>query len=516
MKRHHIHRIHRHFQLGLLALPIILLVGYLLFTFDRPKTQTGQKPMNVVLISIDSLRPDHMGTYGYARNTSPHIDAWAKDAVVFNKYFSTSYLTPISEVSVQTGKYPFTTGVVNFESPLASSTPTLAEILKKNGWQTASFGSSAEFSGYVAGYNLARGFDTYKLSQAGGDMFNGRGGNFVVQSLPWLKEAATKDKPFFLWIGLGSVHWPYGQGEQRHFSSSTYDGFFTGASTNTWRLVDYLFENKYYGRNVHGEKLKPIVQIGKEDVDYLIGRYDDGILMTDRRVGQLLDYLKESGLDKNTIVILESEHGEGFNERGYILHYDIYDEQVHTPLIIKAPKVAPRRIDALASGVDVLPTILSLLELPPTETDGASLLPVMTGTGNAPRDHVFLTHTALWERVMASMGYEGLDGFYDLDNKEHFADVAIRTADWKLIHRRSHEVMKKWKWHNIITNTFNDIPEYELYYLTNDPGERDNIYEREKGNPIIVDLQQQLSDWEQKQFKIKVPETKTEEVQPYF
>jgi hypothetical protein len=76
--------------------------------------------------------------------------------------------------------------------------------------------------------------------------------------------------------------------------------------------------------------------------------------------------------------------------------------------------------------------------------------------------------------------------------------------------------MKKWSWHNILTNTFKDIPEYELYYLKNDPGERENIYEREKGNPSIVDLQLQLSDWEQTQFKTKVPETKTEEIQPYF
>lgn len=512
MKRHHLHRIHRHFQVSLLVLPVILLLGYFVLAYSA-HANTPQ-PMNIVMISIDSLRPDHMGLYGYKRNTTPNIDEWAKDAVVFKDHFSTSYLTPISEVSVHTGKYPFTTGVINFESGLASSTPTLGEILKNNGWQTAAFGSSAEFADYVAGRSLARGFDSYDHSHAGKDIYNGRGGNPIARSIPWVKDASKKNKPFFLWVTLGSVHWPYGQSEPNHFSSSTYDGYFKTASVNTWALVDYVYKNQIFGRTERGGKLKPVAPLSQEDFDFLIGRYDDGIVMTDRRVGELLSYLKDSGLDKNTLVIIETEHGEGFNERGYVMHYDIFDEQVHTPLLIKAPNIPSKQVNALTSGVDLLPTILSILHLPETPTDGVSLMPLLSGSSTSVRNEVYLTRTSLWERIMND--YEGLADIAKVDDKEHFADVAIRTNEWKLIHRRAREALKRWGWHNNFANPPIIYTEYELYDLSRDPGETQNIYENSKQEPPIVALQAQLSDWEKGQFAKPQPETTIEEIQPYF
>lgn len=108
------------------------------------------------------------------------------------------------------------------------------------------------------------------------------------------------------------------------------------------------------------------MQIGKvtqEDLDYVVGRYDDGIRSTDEMLGGLFTYLEKSGLSKNTVVAIQSEHGEGLGERGYILHYDIYDEQTHTPLIIKIPELNLGRINDLASGVDVMPTLLEILNV---------------------------------------------------------------------------------------------------------------------------------------------------------
>lgn len=512
--RHHLKKHVHHFKLLLLIIPLLLMAGYVGYRIWKPKQIAG--PLNVILISIDSLRPDHMGLYGYDRNTTPNIDTWAKDAAVFKNYYSTSFLTPISEVSVHTGKYPFTTGVVNFESELPTSTLTLAEILKKNGWQTAAFGSSAEFTGYLAGFSLSRGFDIYNISKAGTDPFNGRGNNATIPALSWVKNVAQSGKPFFLWLPLGSVHWPYGQTEQHHFSSSTYDGYFRDISHDTWNHVDYIYNNQFWGRTVRNEKLRSLFTLPKEDFEYIIGRYDDGIVMTDRRIGLLLDYLKSSGLDEHTVVILESEHGEGFNERGYIMHYDIYDEQVHTPLIIKAPKLKPQQITALTSGVDVLPTLLSILDLPKTETEGVNLLPYLLGKETNTREVVYLTRTSLWERVMASMQYEDMQGFLTADNKEHFADTGIRNTEWKLIHRRARGAMERWGWFNHFKEKPLNFPEYELYNITTDPGETKNIYEEEKTNPSVIYLEERLREWERKQFNLPLPPTTAEELQPYF
>ncbi len=514
---HHMKRHTHHIKLSLAIAPLLVAGALLVYVaVQHFGAQKKVGPLNVILISIDSLRTDHMSLYGYTRKTTPNIDDWAKNAAVFKNYFSTSYLTPISEVSVHTGQYPFTSGVVNFESPLPNSIPTLGEILKQHGWQTASFGTSAEFSGYVAGINLSRGFDVYKYSHAGGDPFNGRGGNPAPQSIAWMKRAQQKDKPFFLWLTFGSAHWPYGQTEQHHFSDPKYTGYFQTASYDTWNLVSYLYKGDLYGRYVKNTPLRPVAKLNKSDFNYLVGRYDDGILMTDRRLGQLLRFVKDSGLDENTVVILESEHGEGFNERGYVMHYDIYDEQVHTPLIIRAPKLKPQQVDALASGVDVLPTLLSILNIPAPKNEGVNFLPYLQNGGEAPRDEVYITRTSLWERVMSSMRYEGLEGFYAIDSKEHFADTAIRDGDWKLIHRRSRLAMAQWSWFNILTGNHTLAPEYELYYLKDDPGEKKNVYDVENGNPTIVDLQDKLTAWEEKEFKTPLPHTTGPEIQPYF
>jgi arylsulfatase A-like enzyme len=196
------------------------------------------------------------------------------------------------------------------------------------------------------------------------------------------------------------------------------------------------------------------------------------------------------------------------------MHYDIYDEQTHTPLIIKTPKLKPAQITSLASGVDVLPTLLSILNIPAPETEGYDLLPHISGRANSPREAVYITRTAMWERIMSD--YEGLAEFLALDDKEHFADVAIRTLNWKLIHRRAHKTMEKWGWHNYLTGAQKPIPEYELYNLDLDPKEKNNIYERERQNPEVVYVQNKLEQWEQVQFKQKLPPQNTLEIQPYF
>lgn len=483
-----------------------------------------QDRFNVILISVDSVRADHMGLYGYSRNTTPNIDAWATGAAVFNNYFSTSYLTPISEASVHTGKYPFTNGVINFESSFSSGTRTLAEILKKNGWQTAAFFSSPEFFINPAlKDDFSRGFDMYLYAST--TAYYGRGGNPVEKAISWLQK--QHDKPFFLWLSVGSAHWPYGQGEPSHFSDASYRGVLSGDAPTIWHdTYGFVYSGSRYStttRVVVGE-------VEAQDIAYVVGRYDDGLVFTDRMIGMLFDYLSKSGLDSNTIVVFQSEHGEGLGERGYIAHYDIYDEQMHVPLIIKAPNLSPTRISALASGIDVLPTLLSLAHLSPPHVDGINLVPFMEGSATPSRTEIFLSRVPLWERLL-SVDLQKAPSFFPpevgattsawsqfvaADNVAHYYDTAIRTAEWKLIHRLSREAQQKYSWWGWLTGKSLVVPEYELYNLKDDLGETHNIYDARKNDTDVVELQKKLTAWEERMRQELPGPSEPQEIQPYF
>lgn len=526
-------------DMGRLAVILVLLVvGILLSYITLSNTQSSPGKMNVVLISIDSLRADHMSLYGYSRNTTPNIDAWAKKGVVFENYFSTSYLTPISEMSVHTGRYPFTNGMVNFMSPLRGDTRTLAEILNEKGWETATFGSSPEiqwFPSVRAGFY--RGFNIFPMAISGidtvhRDRFTARGGNPVKDAVDWLRKGKKSDTPFFLWLPIGSVHWPYGQDFPMRFTDHAYNGFLKNA-TSGWQTYSFIFNGKTYQASTIVEIVKglqsynyitdipPIVSgiVLDEDIRYLNARYDDGIAYTDLQLKFFLDYLVSSGLAANTIVVIESEHGEGLGEHGYIAHYDILDTQVHTPLIIHIPGVPARRVQDMVSGVDILPTVLSALAVKLPKVDGVDFLPYLNGTSTtSPRSEVFISRTPLWESVLSyAFGSLGRK-FREEDDKTHYYDTAVRNQEWKLIHRLSRGAQLKYSWWGWVTGTPVKLPEYELYNIKSDPLERENLYTEmsEKNNPDIIKLKGKLNLWEEKMKEAMPGPTPKAEIKEYF
>ncbi len=457
---------------------------------------------NVVLISIDSLRADHMSLYGYDRTTTPAIDAFAKRAVVFNSFFSTSMITPISEVSVHTGMYPFSSGVVNFESTLPPTVQTLAEVLKEQGWQTASFGSSVEFNMGGIRTSLSRGFDTYIGNN---NTLNaplpwyGRGGSRVLEALTWTKNAVKNKQPFFLWLHVGSVHWPYGQDEPPHFTDPSYDGRMRLGSIPEKGVPQLrpLFVERY-GSIWQGKEYRPnrgvISADASNDLAYITDRYDDGIVKTDRELKPILDFLSESEIEENTIVIIQSEHGEGLGERGYVAHYDISDTETRTPLILKIPSVDPQHVDALASGVDVFPTVLSALGLHAPHVDGVDFMPFITGaSATPPREEVYLTRSPLWERILVQ-AEPWLQPFVDQDTVHHFHDTAVRTNEWKLVHRSAREVERIYSWYGYLTSGTIVRPEYELYHVSVDPYERADVHAIYP--EVVKELQSKLDAFE--------------------
>lgn len=494
-----------------LVVPLVVLAFVLSLYIDQPRS-------NIIVISVDSLRADHMSLYGYERSTTPNTDQWAQGAYVFTNYFASSYLTPISEGSVQTGKHPFSSGIINFESTANANTTFLAEILKLEGYRTAAFGSSPEFEVNPAlKESFSRGFDVYEplptqqstttKPQGVQQKVSRRNSTTPVsRALSWISENRTG--PFYLWLPLGGVHMPYFDSAPKVFADPAYSGVLSSVRTDEFNtLYGRIYNNTLYPKSTESTGVRTL---SEPDIQYIRDRYDDGILETDTMLKEVYDYLRKTGLDQNTIVIFESEHGEGLHERGYIAHYDVYDEGIRTPLIMKVPHQRGRVVSALASSVDIVPTVLSLLSLATTPTDGVSFAPyMMSATTSEPHTSALSIRTPLWERVAEDAA------FIAVDNTAHFYDVAVRSKEWKLIHRTARTAEYQYGWWGKLTGNPVLRPEYELYDVIADPEESHNVYDEHQNDDAVQSLKLKLAAYERSISEQKVTPT-TNPVQPYF
>ena len=473
---------------------------------------------NIIVISLDSVRPDHMGLYGYERGTTPRIDAFASDAVVFDSFFSTAHLTPISEMSVQTGRYPFGNGVVSFHSKLRDDTTTLAEVLRQHGYRTAAFGSSPEYVVFPSiAESASRGFDTWSVFQPDSSGTSANRDTLPIDDiLAWVR---SDTKPFYLWVPVGAAHWPYDSGDFpnqfEHTSSllarlpsgfktysQIYDGVWYPASVLP-EHNDLTFSDAFSAyRNEETRLIREhdpgtTTPLTEDDWHELSAQYDEGIYKMDRVVGELLLALEDE-LD-DTIVVIHSVHGEELGEWGYIGHYDIDESTIHNPLIIRVPGMRSRRVTALISGVDLFPTLMSLVQLPRTHRDGTDFSEYLRGvTTTEPRDMVFIERTPFFETLYTVEENPALAGLYDRlrteDAVHHFHDSAVRTKEWKLIHRTGRKALARYSWWKQLTGEMAPLPEYELYHLTEDPKETRNVYDEYPD--IAAPLRDRLTEWE--------------------
>jgi arylsulfatase A-like enzyme len=336
---------------------VVLLFFFSICSLCTATAQAGP-PHGIILISLDTLRADHLGSYGYHRNTSPSIDAFAQESILFERAVVQAPTTLPSHMSIMTSLYPSFHGVWQENFPLADEHMTLAELLREGGYRTAAFVDG----GYVSGvYGFERGFDLYD---------DQRGGIAVI--LPkvkkWLND--NKSDPFFLFIHCYDIHSPYDPPPPYNtiFHDFTYAGhLFPGTRT--------LFK-------IAGKKL----QLNDEDLRHFIALYDGGIRYTDEKIGEFLSYLSASELTDQSLIIITSDHGEEFKEHGGILHRQVYYRpELHVPLIIRIPQYRKKqiRLNELVRSIDLLPTILDMAELqPPPGAQGRSLLPLIKRNKN--------------------------------------------------------------------------------------------------------------------------------------
>lgn len=331
-------------KVSLIILAILLLVGAGFFLYSRKSNTTnltfGQyKDFNVLLITLDTLRADHLPAYGYTQVRTPHLDQLAERSYIFEDAISHVPLTFPAHTSMFTSLLPISHGVRDNSAYLVDpKETTLAEILKTNGYTTSAFVSAFVLD---SRFQLDQGFDFYFDHFDLGEFkseniavsirdIQRRGDETEFEAAQWLKK--NKEKRFFTWVHLYDPHDPYSPPEP------------------------YLSE---YSTNL----------------------YDAEIAFTDSVVGRLLEKLEEFGLKDRTIIVITGDHGEGLNEHSEATHGSfVYNTTQHVPLFIHLPGTGQERVKGVAGHIDIMPTLLELLGIRPLSNfQGHSLLPLMNG-----------------------------------------------------------------------------------------------------------------------------------------
>jgi len=334
-----------------------ILILFLLVAAPLGAGQAQKKATqpDVFLITIDTLRADHVHCYGYESIQTPALDAMAKDGIRFTQAYTPSPITNTSHTSILTGLLPSTHGVTDFAVPLAPNHPTLAELLKKSGFHTAAFIGAVILDSKTLAPGLDRGFDFYdnfpaqSQTKSRWGRVERRGADVIQHAQTWM--TAHPAGPHFVWIHLYDPHDPY-------------------------------------------EPPPPFSQTYKDRL------YDGEIAYADSVLAGFIGYLKKTGRYDNALIVVVGDHGEGLGEHGEESHgIFLYDSTTHVPLIVKIPaRVASNShgdqvVKAQVRTLDILPTVIDWLRIPPPERlDGESLKTLLDGSGEG-KDRVAIGET---------------------------------------------------------------------------------------------------------------------------
>lgn len=466
------------------------------------------KKPNLLLISIDSLRADHLSAYGYAKETTPYLTELAEEGVLFQNAFSASNWTGAAVASLLTGRYPTTHGYTNQRYYLDADVPTLADQMQAVGYRTACFSNNLYITAQTG---LNRGFDDFYYRGLGSGREATASGSLqrtgaaawsrLKQRIPlavktmvrdtadslntqkslcrddgaaateraifhWL--AQQSEQPFFAYVHYQEPHSPY-------FPPKPYrKRFFPEGWLRQWDYLRFDPAPYYSGK-------KAFTAIEMENYQAL---YDGEIAYLDWRLGRLFDFLRRRNLIDQTMVIVTADHGECFGENGYIWHaFNLYESLVRVPLIVRFGAWSRRNEtdDRLVQSVDILPTCLQAMGLEPGPNDGVSFL-------HAPaREAVYIESDSA--TMMVQRWLEKGAGLREDDFSQYLRDLCCyRTREAKLI--------------------WTSDGQHEFYDLQQDPYEKHNLFSQDpRGNEFV----RQLQKW-----RSRLQPHQTDQAQPGF
>jgi arylsulfatase len=331
---------------------------------------------SVLLITIDTLRADHLGVYGYTRNTSPHLDALAREATVFDYAYTYWPKTRGSFVAMLTGRRDSQTGYSKTHPSLLDFNPTLASVLQAAGYRTAAVvdnGNVAAVHGYAKGFQSYR--ETWQEPALATEMDRARA--ITQDGVRYLREAPSA-QPFFLWLHYVNPHAPY-------TPPAPYDTAFLDDDARTGPRLPVV-------PGFHGGIPKQWAVAGQDRLGYYVAQYDGEIAAVDAEVGRVLEALRGSPWWSDTLVVVTSDHGESLGEHGYYFDHgeNVFDPTLRIPLIVSFPgSRRGERTEALVSTLDLVPTVLDVAKVSyPPDLAGRSVLPAVKG-GAGGWDRVF-------------------------------------------------------------------------------------------------------------------------------
>ena len=394
--------------------------------------------------------------------------------MLFSNAIAQSTVTWPTLPSIMTSTYPETHGVLENKMLIDLSVPTIAEILKENGFATAAFVSNLckkertklQDEILIIGKGFERRFcsgSAFIDSRVPQEMWDK---HITLNAINWLKD--NRDRKFFVWLHYINPHNPY-QPPQPY--DRIFDPDYNGSINGSNEQLDYIPKKR--------------VNLTDEDYNHMIALYDGEILTTDEYIGQLLSAVEEYNLQDNTLIIISADHGEGLYEHFYYFKHGctLYDGELKVPLIMKLPSVLPegRVIDDQVESIDITPTILEILGMPRgEEMQGRSLVPLALG-GN---DSIGEDYTGEEGEYNDTGSDTDIYAYSQLSNKIY----SIRTNQWKYIYNP--EGIKPCR----KVGRF-DIEKEELYNIKDDPKETKNLISSEK--EVAERLRSQLLRWKE-------------------
>lgn len=417
--------------------------------------------MNVVLIVVDALRPDHLGINRYPRDTSPNIDTIAKNGISFSNAITAIPSSDPSISSILTGMYPHSHGLrLMHRQKLDSNITTLPEILKDHGYKTIGYNLDSMEGGikdHFDDFSLLRWRIENKIMRTMKKMVSWKSQTKPAEELTKIAKKQIrkyKDKPFFMYLHYSDLHWPY----------------------NPPKPYGEIFDPDYKGNHIFNGETSKISRgemifnnsLPKEEIHHAIAHYDGSIKFVDTQIEDLRSHLEKLQLKDKTMFIITADHGESLGEHN--LHFEhslcLYEEGIRIPLIIDVPELPCKKITTQVQTIDIMPTILDVLDIPLIDNiDGKSLVPIINGEKD-DRKYLFAENGDLTFKENNRSFYPGIEGKWRM----------IRSSEWKLI---------------FIPHPKNDI--YELYNLKEDPNEKTNLIHKEK--VIAENLKKELFDW---------------------
>jgi len=344
----------------------------------------------VILITVDTLRADHMSVYGYRRNTTPRLKDWATKAAVFEQAYTYWPKTRGSFVAIMTGRTAGESGYSAKHPELHSFTPTLAETLQKDGYETAAFVDNANVSSSLG---FARGFQSYVEMWTNPSLPDevARTEAITRRAIEYVRARAARDG-YFLWLHYVNPHAPY-------TPPQPYDRAFKGAirSDRTLKVVDGFFG----GVSRQWAEAMP----GKKRLSDFVNAYDGEIAYVDTQVDEVLRALDSVGALSRSTVIVSSDHGESLGEHDYYFDHgaNLFDPVQRIPFLVVGRGATAHRSRVLVSTLDIMPTLLDAARVSfPSGLVGRSVLPFAAGKAESTRELLFgendRGHQGVWDR----------------------------------------------------------------------------------------------------------------------